>query len=116
MKSIFPWILAAICLAVIPTIFVLASYIQWNEKPVTIESLIENHSTVTYKFTATPDGVVEQETGFQFFNNFIYVDGAQETGFWSGNTFTSDIGKFEFMNNQVNVTWYDGVEWVYYNK
>lgn len=116
MKKYFPWVIAGICLAIIPTIFVLASYIQWaGQKPVTIESLIENHSTVSYKYVATPDGVVEQPAEFQFFKSFIYVDGAQEKGHWSGNTFTSDIGKFEFMNNQVNVTWYDGVEWVYYN-
>lgn len=116
MKKYFPHIIAGICLAVIPTIFVLASYIQWNEKPVTIESLIENHSTVTYKFTATPDGIVKQPTEFQFFKNFIYVDGAQQKGCWSGSTFLSEVAKFEFENHRVNVTWYDGVEWVYYNK
>lgn len=114
MKKHFPWIIAAICLAVIPTIFVLASYCQF--KPTTVRELINSQATVTYKFTATPSGVVEQETEFQFFKNFIYVDGAQETGFWSGNTFYSEVGKFEFVNHQVNVTWYDGVEWVYYNQ
>lgn len=116
MKKHFPWVIAGICLAIIPTIFVLASYIQWNEKPVTIESLIENHSTVTYKYVATPDGIVKQKTEFQLFDNFIYVDGAQEVGMWCNNVFYSETATFEFVNNQVNVTWYDGVEWVYYNK
>lgn len=115
MKKYFPWIIAGICLVLIPAIFVLASYLQFN-KPVTIKELIDNQSTVSYEFTATPDGIVKQKTEFQFFKNFIYVDGAQKNGHWSGSTFTSDIGKFEFMNYQVNVTWYDGVEWVYYNK
>ena len=116
MKKYFPWIVVGIVLLIIPMIFVLASYHQWAKRPVTVERLIATQSTVTYNHTATPDGVVDQPTEFQFFKNFIYVDGAQENGHWSGSTFTSDIGKFEFMNNQVNVTWYDGTEWVYYNK
>lgn len=116
MKKYFPWIFTGIYLAVIPTIFVLESYFQFQNESVSIEELVASQATVTYKFTATPDGIVKQPTEFQFFKNFIYVDGAQENGHWSGNTFYSAIGKFKFENHQVNVTWYDGVEWVYYNK